>query len=173
MILSMGVSIREYSMKRDKFSLINAVADFFNEQRVMAGKDASFSLEDAEKSVKEDFFPSDSNAVFVAESDGRIVGFSRLKQSEGAWFLREISVLKSERGKGIGSLLFDKSVDFLKSKGEKAFYLSVIPSNESGLSFFRKKGISRLNTVELESRIDGRKFKAEKKINFSGFDFEY
>ena len=125
----MNVVIREYSRERDNFNFINLVKDFFNEQRVIAGKAASFTEEDAIFTIENDFVLKDGNLVFVAEVKGILVGFARIKKSEGSWFLREINVVKEERQKGIGSLLFNKLVGFLKLEGENAFYINVVPRN--------------------------------------------
>lgn len=168
----MNVLVREYNARKDSANFVDLVRGFYSEQRKISNKSA-FSVEEAKKSVKKDFAPSSVNAVFVAESGGKIIGFARLKKDEGAWFLKEISVAKSERRKGVGSLLMSNAVDFLNARNEKAFYLSVVPNNSEALGFFKRKGINRLNTVELESRLDGKKHVKSSKVVFKGNEFDY
>lgn len=52
----------------------------------------------------------------------------------------DIVVTEDERRTGIGSLLFNKALDFFKTKGLKIIMLSVSDKNQSALYFYEKHG---------------------------------
>jgi chorismate mutase/GNAT superfamily N-acetyltransferase len=79
--------------------------------------------------------------TWVAEVDGRVVGFALL---DGAW-LDHLYVLPSHAGQGIGANL----LDLVKSLRPDGFALWVFESNKAARRFYRRWGL-----VELE-RTDG------------------
>ena len=82
---------------------------------------------------------------FVAESGSRIVGLSLYYWRYSTWkgkrlYLEDIIVTESERGRGIGKLLFDHTME--KSLEEKCTGMmwQVLDWNEPAISFYRKYG---------------------------------
>lgn len=82
--------------------------------------------------------------ILVCELDDKIRGFSgmlyhpRVKRAE----LGPICVERKYRGRGIGSLLFEKTVKFLRNAGIKRVTVKVKEENEEGLAFFKEKGFA-------------------------------
>lgn len=80
---------------------------------------------------------------FVAEDEGRIVGLSLYYWRYSTWkgkrlYLEDIIVTESERGRGIGKLLFDKTME--KSLEEKCSGMmwQVLDWNEPAINFYKK-----------------------------------
>ncbi|HNT61136.1 MAG TPA: GNAT family N-acetyltransferase [Candidatus Bilamarchaeaceae archaeon] len=82
----------------------------------------------------------DKDSYFIAEEDGRIVGFSHLIEAEGRMLLQGIGVLQEWRERGIGGRLLDASIRFADRKGMDVF-LKVRPDNPA-LGLYYKKGFT-------------------------------
>jgi len=167
------IKIIEYNPEEDAAELSLLVRSFFQEQGDIAKRNKKFTLKDALSSTKLDFVQKRNNITLIAKSNNKIVGFIRAKKNEGIWLLKEIYVMKNNQKNGIGSKLFEKIKEILKSKKESAFYLSIIPLNKNALTFFKSKGINRLNMIELEVRLDDKKFDCKNNIIINDTKFEY
>jgi len=167
------VIILRYSPKRDFKLLIDLVRDFFNHQRELSGKKQTYSRKRAIQTLKKDFVPSAKNIILVAKDAGKIIGFMRAQDSDGAWFLREIMVTKKNRNRGIGRKLAENMLNILKRKRVPAAYMQLVPTNIEALTFFTDLGINRINTIELESRLDKTKLPTHGKIKLKGFSLRY
>ena len=167
------VIIRRYSPKRDFKLLVSLVREFFNHQRELSGKKQTYSHKRAVQTLKKDFVPSAKNIILVAKDAGKIIGFMRAQDSDGAWFLREIMVIKSNRNLGIGRKLTENMINMLKRKRVLAVYMQIVPTNIEALTFFTDFGINRINTIELESRLDKTKLPTHGKIKLKGFLLRY
>jgi len=85
-----------------------------------------------------------NNLFLVAESKGRLVGFSRCEGSD----LKRIShkaefgvcVLKDYWGYGIGSMLLKTSINWAEGKGLKKLSLHVLELNQNAISLYKKHG---------------------------------
>ncbi|MFT4600744.1 MAG: GNAT superfamily N-acetyltransferase [Arenicella sp.] len=78
----------------------------------------------------------------VAESD-TIKGFAIFYTSYSTWkgnclYLEDLLVTKSERGTGIGKLLFDEVLGIAKRRGAKRFEWQVLDWNEPAINFYKK-----------------------------------
>lgn len=83
---------------------------------------------------------------FVAETNGKIVGISIYYYRYSTWkgkrlYLEDIIVTESMRGKGIGKLLFERTI--LKAKEENCNGLSfqVLEWNEPAINFYKKYNV--------------------------------
>ncbi len=115
-------------------------AALYNYHRRLMGDNVVYSKEWGIKELK-----SVGGLVLVAEVDGSIAGFARIKEEEGVYFLKEIYVSPEFRGRGIGRALLRACEERAGSR----IYASVIPANLPALDFFIREGYSFLNTVEL------------------------
>jgi len=167
------MQLRKYSPKKDFGALVDLVREFCIEQRKISGKPQIYSRKKAIESVKNDFPPSATNITIIAEEKGKKIGYLRLKKLEGSWFMRELSVIKEYRGKGVGTRLFKKAVSLLRQKRVPALYLGVLSSNSNALFFYRELGMNRINSIELELRLDRKKLKKHGKIKIDKISFEY
>ena len=83
-------------------------------------------------------------ACLVAEENGKIIGAviatKKLTHTPNAAEVRDLMVGEKFRRKGIGKLLFRKSLSALKKHGIKTVSLSVNPKNKRAYALYRKAG---------------------------------
>lgn len=87
-------------------------------------------------------------AVFIAEGDGRPIGFVMVQLSSRARIFVErehglvvdLAVTKAVRRSGIGQRLFERAVRWCKSHGVKTLEVRVAASNPLATAFWRKMG---------------------------------
>ncbi len=82
---------------------------------------------------------------FVARSNQEVVGISLLYTKYSTWkgkciFLEDIIVTETHRSKGIGSLLFEKSIQFAKDQNAGRLEWQVLDWNEPAIQFYKKFG---------------------------------
>lgn len=91
----------------------------------------------------------DGLPVFVAEEDGRVVGFSSYGPFR-AWpaykysIENSVYVAASERGKGIGKLLIQPLIDEARRQNYHAIIASIDASNQSSLRLHRSFGFEEV-----------------------------
>jgi phosphinothricin acetyltransferase len=91
----------------------------------------------------------DGYPVFVAEEDGRVVGFSSYGPFR-AWpaykytIENSVYVAEDQRGKGIGKLLIQPLIDAARHQGYHAIIASIDASNESSLRLHRSFGFEEV-----------------------------
>ena len=81
--------------------------------------------------------------AFVAEEGNMIYGFALYYIRYSTWkgqamYLEDIVVTASERGKGIGKLLFDRRIEEAREKGLKRIVWQVLKWNEPAINFYKK-----------------------------------
>ena len=81
--------------------------------------------------------------AFVAEVDGKVVGFALYYIRYSTWkgqrlYLEDILVTESSRGKGIGKLLFDRLIEEAKEKKFSGMVWQVLDWNEPAINFYKK-----------------------------------
>ncbi len=82
---------------------------------------------------------------FVAEGNGRIQGISIYYWRYSTWkgkrlYLEDIVVTESERGKGIGKLLFDRTMRHAVDENCSGMMWQVLAWNEPAINFYKKYG---------------------------------
>lgn len=80
---------------------------------------------------------------FVASDQNEIVGLALYYFKYSTWkgkclFLEDIIVTESQRGKGIGKLLFDKVVDISKEMKVRRMEWQVLDWNTPAIEFYKK-----------------------------------
>ena len=83
--------------------------------------------------------------AFVAQEEGRIVGFALWYIRYSTWkgrrlWLEDIYVEPEERGRGIGAQLFERVLQEGREKGFHGMVWQVLDWNEPALNFYRKYG---------------------------------
>ena len=83
--------------------------------------------------------------LFVAEKNDRIVGISIYYWRYSTWkgkrlYLEDIVVTESERGKGTGKLLFDRTMQHALSENCTGMMWQVLEWNEPAINFYKKYG---------------------------------
>jgi GNAT superfamily N-acetyltransferase len=85
--------------------------------------------------------------AFVAEAEGKIVGFALYYIRYSTWkgermYLEDILVTNEWRGKGIGKLLMDRLIEEAKERGWNAMIWQVLEWNEPAINFYKKYNAS-------------------------------
>jgi ribosomal protein S18 acetylase RimI-like enzyme len=87
---------------------------------------------------------SDRNIFLVAETDGRLIGFSRCAGTELKRFRHKVEfgvgVLKGFWGFGIGRNLLQESISWADENGIKKMTLNVMESNKNAKALYEKLG---------------------------------
>jgi ribosomal protein S18 acetylase RimI-like enzyme len=100
-------------------------------------------------------------AIFVAEDAGTIVGYAYtavegydyLSLRGPAGILHDIIVAPEHRGGGVGRLLIDAVIEFLRSRGVPRVVLSTAERNDGAQRLFAKVGFRR-TMVEMTRELD-------------------
>jgi ribosomal protein S18 acetylase RimI-like enzyme len=86
------------------------------------------------------FAMSVNNGMFVAESDGSLVGIlTTYRHEEYGWTLG-MMVDERHRGRGVGRALMDALFAWARGKGIARLSLLVFPHNERALALYRSSG---------------------------------
>lgn len=85
--------------------------------------------------------------AFVAEVEDNIVGFALYYIRYSTWkgqvmYLEDILVTQHMRGKGIGTLLFEKIIQEAKDKGFPRISWQVLDWNKAAIDFYKKYNAS-------------------------------
>jgi GNAT superfamily N-acetyltransferase len=89
------------------------------------------------------FGPQPIFGFFVAENDKEIIGLSLFYWRYSTWkgkrlYLEDIIVTEQERGKGIGKLLFDRTMQHSLDENCSGMMWQVLDWNEPAINFYRK-----------------------------------
>lgn len=98
-----------------------------------------------EQMERDGFGPQPIFGSFVAEREGRIIGISLYYWRYSTWkgkrlYLEDIIVTESERGKGAGKLLFDRTMQHALDEGCTGMMWQVLEWNEPAINFYKKYG---------------------------------
>lgn len=86
-----------------------------------------------------------SVAVFVAKEDDRVVGMTAPGIIDGRRRIGAIYVLPENQGKGVGSLLMQKSLNWHGT--EEDIYLLVASYNQNAIEFYKRFGFKQTDRV--------------------------
>jgi putative acetyltransferase len=93
-------------------------------------------------------FKTARSIYYVAESEGKIIGGSGVYPTanlpEGTCELVKLYLSPAARGKGIGKLLLEKSIDAAKQFGYKKMYLETMPELIIAIPMYEKFGFTYL-----------------------------
>jgi GNAT superfamily N-acetyltransferase len=94
--------------------------------------------------MEEDGFgPNPIYGLFVAENEKGVVGISIYYWRYSTWkgkrlYLEDIVVTETERGKGIGKLLFDRTMQHALDEDCSGMMWQVLDWNEPAINFYKK-----------------------------------
>ena len=107
------------------------------------------------KRVVADHANREDSACFVAEINGKVVGFmisyiltAGFGMTQSAW-IPTLGVSPDHMGQGIGAALAQEIFAFYRSRGIKNVYTSVRWDSTDMLSFFKTLGFDRSNFINL------------------------
>ncbi len=124
------------------------------EHFVMSGKGARIS---------DGLFESDTQAVYVAEVGGEVVGFVHILLMESKniaclkheknVYIQDMVVDEKYRSKGTGTLLMGAVKQYGRDHGAFFVRTQVFPMNEDGLRFYRRNGFAE-TMITIECPLD-------------------
>jgi ribosomal protein S18 acetylase RimI-like enzyme len=86
-----------------------------------------------------------SRAVFVAREEGKVVGYVAPAIIDGQRRIGAIYVLPDSQGKGIGSELLHKAIEWHGRKED--IFLRVATYNQKAIDFYKRNGFKETNNV--------------------------
>ena len=133
----MGISIRK-AKKKDCSRVLELIQELADYEK--APDEVTVSLEHFEESG---FGPNPVWWAFVAEFDGKVEGFALYYIRYSTWkgqclYLEDFLVTQQLRGKGAGTLLFDRVIQEAKEKGYSRLVWQVLDWNEPAINFYKK-----------------------------------
>lgn len=112
------------------------------------------------KKVVEEHAQSQDEACFVAEHQGKVVGFmisyiltAGFGETKSAW-IATLGVDPNFMGQGIGAGMAQKIFEIYRATGIETVYTSVRWDSTDMLSFFKTLGFDRSNFINLRKVID-------------------
>lgn len=98
-----------------------------------------------EKLEEDGFGPQPVYGFFVAEENARIIGLSLFYWRYSTWkgkrlYLEDIIVTESQRGKGAGKMLFDRTMQEALDENCTGMMWQVLEWNEPAINFYKKYG---------------------------------
>ena len=91
------------------------------------------------------FGPNPVYGFFVAENENGIIGLSLYYWRYSTWkgkrlYLEDIIVTEAERGKGIGKVLFDRTMQHSLDQNCSGMMWQVLDWNDPAINFYKKHG---------------------------------
>lgn len=114
---------------------------------------------DQESKKISDLLESGNSMMFVAETDGQIVGFLA---AHGGWAIRNkhrahlvIGILQQFTGQGIGTKLFTAMEQWARENGITRLELTVVTENAAAIALYQKMGFAIEGTKPHTMIVDG------------------
>jgi GNAT superfamily N-acetyltransferase len=129
---------------------LSQLAELFDQYRVFYHKDSDIPA--AENFLKERIEHKDSE-IFVAESEGKLVGFVQLyplfssTRMKRYWLLNDLYVNENYRGKGFSKELIEESKELAKSTNAAGVLLETGKSNDIGNQLYPACGFELYDSV--------------------------
>lgn len=90
--------------------------------------------------------------VYVAESDGTVVGGVRLERADDAAKLSRLGVAPDRQGEGVGSRLLERAEAAAREWGCAVVRLTTPPEHPTLPAFYRTRGYEQVEPYPLEYR---------------------
>lgn len=121
----------------DMMSLIRELALFEKAPNEVVNTEA--------RMLQEGFGANPLFKAYVAEQKGSLVGLSIFYYRYSTWkgkclYLEDLIITETERGKGIGTLLFEKTLAYAKDDGCTKMNWQVLDWNAPAIDFYKKYG---------------------------------
>ncbi len=129
---------------------LQQLAELFDQYRVFYHKESDIPA--AESFLKERIENKDSE-IFVAESDGKLVGFVQLyplfssSRMKRYWLLNDLYVNENHRGKGYSKELIEESKGLAKNTNACGILLETGKSNDIGNKLYPSCGFEIYDEV--------------------------
>lgn len=140
-----GITIREVNQSDNTVlaNIIRAVFEEYNAPR------AGSVYSDPTTDHLFELFQKEKSILWVAEINGEIAGCCGIYPTEGLpenyAELVKFYLSGKARGKGIGKILMQKSIDTAQQFGYSTIYLESFPDFSNAIGMYEKQGFTRLN----------------------------
>ena len=105
-------------------------------------EEASFSMPWSRESFEREINENALAHYFVAETDGKVVGYAGMWMIWDSANVTNVAVLDEYRGYGIGTALVKTMADIVRESGAQMLMLEVRRSNERAQSVYRNLGFT-------------------------------
>ncbi len=154
----MNISIRQADISDSKVICALGVTTFYeayclqDDSRDLAKYILeSFSSEQTEKELS-----NKDSTFFIAEADGCVVGYAKLRanapaeclQDENAIEIQRIYILEKMKGKRVGNALMQKCFDEARRRNYETVWLGVWEKNQAAQKFYRKYGFIKVGELD-------------------------
>lgn len=127
--------------------------DDYNEIYALWSRTSGMGLSDADsKQNVEKFLIRNKGMSFCFEEDGNIIGTILCGHDGRRGYIYHVTVAEEYRGRGIGRILVEKSIQKLKEEGIIKCHLFIFADNESGNAFWSLSGWTRREDIFVYSR---------------------
>ena len=89
-------------------------------------------------------FPLSLSLVIRKKVDKKVLGYANFYVIAGEVQILNVAVAPEERGWGYGRLLLSRSIDILRSRGAKLFFLEVREGNAHAIELYHKLGFRKV-----------------------------
>ena len=110
---------------------------------IFAIENTSFTCPWSEESFRE-AFEAENIAIFAAERDGVLVGFSCMLMIGEEAEILNIASSPAARRSGVGQALLSRMIEEAAAQGVSVIYLEVRDSNAAARSLYRKNGFAEI-----------------------------
>jgi GNAT superfamily N-acetyltransferase len=110
-------------------------------------------------------------SIFVADLEGRIVGYLVVRAVEEVVWAESLFVLPTHRRRGVGSSLYARAEAIAWRSGSDYPYNWIHPNNDAIIAFLKKRGYHYLNLIELRHGRPGEG--RDSKIRVGDHEFVY
>lgn len=118
------------------------------------GTEAGFD-QDARRTFLRQAVEVDDRVIFVAEADGRVVGWIAVGETHRGLHDLGMAVADGYRGRGLGSALLAAGLDWTRNRAGHKLTLEVWPHNEAAVALYRRFGFE----------IEGRRRRHWRRVN--------
>ncbi|GAA4151901.1 GNAT family N-acetyltransferase [Chryseobacterium ginsenosidimutans] len=138
------------NIRKAEIQDLSQLAELFDQYRVFYHKDSNIPA--AENFLKERIENKDSE-IFVAESEGELVGFVQLyplfssTRMKRYWLLNDLYVNENYRGKGFSKELIEESKKLAKSTNACGVLLETGKNNDIGNKLYPSCGFELYDSV--------------------------
>jgi len=117
---------------------------------------ANYVLESFSQAQIEDELTDTNSTFFIAELDGKAVGYAKLRENstvdclknENAVELHRIYILERAKGKGVGGELMNRCFETARAKGYETIWLGVWERNSAAQKFYEKLGFVKVGELQ-------------------------
>lgn len=145
------------------------VADFRVELNFYKGIKSQPGIQEGKEDLL--YFLKSQYPVFIAEEDGKVVGYLVCRIEDEVLWVEHLFVSRDYRRKGIASLLFQEAEEIAQSMGQETVFNYVHPNNDKMIGFLRSKGYTVLNLIEIRKPYKEEKISTTIKVDKHTFDY--